>query len=105
MSQIYSSGRGPPAKEHELQINQGGAAKQSLSTTLTPCVAPQLKRYDSANRLLLTGTPLQNNLMELWLVYPSCLAWLQSMTALALLCRSLLNFLLPAIFNDLEVLC
>jgi len=41
----------------------------------------ELKRYDSANRLLLTGTPLQNNLMELW---------------------SLLNFLLPAIFNDLE---
>lgn len=34
----------------------------------------------SMNRLLLTGTPLQNNLSELW---------------------SLLNFLLPEIFNDL----
>ena len=34
------------------------------------------------NRLLLTGTPLQNNLAELW---------------------SLLNFLLPEIFNDLAV--
>eukprot|EP00965_Chrysotila_dentata_P235687 6200901-Pleurochrysis_carterae.AAC.2 len=33
------------------------------------------------NRLLLTGTPLQNNLTELW---------------------SLLNFLLPAIFDDLD---
>ena len=33
------------------------------------------------NRLLLTGTPLQNNLTELW---------------------SLLNFLLPSIFDDLE---
>ena len=33
------------------------------------------------NRLLLTGTPLQNNLTELW---------------------SLLNFLLPDIFDDLD---
>ena len=40
-----------------------------------------LKTYDSANRLLLTGTPLQNNLSELW---------------------SLLNFLLPDIFDDLS---
>ena len=36
---------------------------------------------DSCNRLLLTGTPLQNNLTELW---------------------SLLNFLLPSIFDDLD---
>jgi ATP-dependent DNA helicase len=41
----------------------------------------ELKKYDSANRLLLTGTPLQNNLSELW---------------------SLLNFLMPDIFGDLE---
>ncbi|KAF9320593.1 hypothetical protein BG003_005565 [Podila horticola] len=41
----------------------------------------ELKSYHSANRLLLTGTPLQNNLSELW---------------------SLLNFLLPDIFDDLE---
>lgn len=41
----------------------------------------ELKSYTSANRLLLTGTPLQNNLSELW---------------------SLLNFLLPDIFSDLE---
>ncbi|CAZ80174.1 unnamed protein product [Tuber melanosporum] len=40
----------------------------------------ELKKYNSANRLLLTGTPLQNNLSELW---------------------SLLNFLLPDIFDDL----
>ncbi|PIA13295.1 hypothetical protein COEREDRAFT_21143, partial [Coemansia reversa NRRL 1564] len=40
-----------------------------------------LKALQSANRLLLTGTPLQNSLSELW---------------------SLLNFLLPDIFDDLD---
>jgi ATP-dependent DNA helicase len=40
-----------------------------------------LKRLNTSNRLLLTGTPLQNNLNELW---------------------SLLNFILPDIFHDLE---
>lgn len=39
-----------------------------------------LKTYKCSHRLLLTGTPLQNNLAELW---------------------SLLNFLLPEIFDDL----
>jgi len=41
----------------------------------------QLKTYTSANRLILTGTPLHNNLAELW---------------------SLLNFILPNIFDNLE---
>ncbi|KAJ1732022.1 putative ATPase [Coemansia biformis] len=41
----------------------------------------ELKTYQSTNRLLLTGTPLQNSLAELW---------------------SLLNFLLPDIFDDLD---
>ncbi|KAL9655040.1 hypothetical protein ABK040_008823 [Willaertia magna] len=41
----------------------------------------ELKKYESENRLLLTGTPLQNNLSELW---------------------SLLNFLLPSLFDDLQ---
>lgn len=40
----------------------------------------ELMTYNSANRLLMTGTPLQNNIAELW---------------------SLLHFLLPDIFNDL----
>lgn len=40
----------------------------------------ELRLYKNTHRLLLTGTPLQNNLSELW---------------------SLLNFLLPEIFDDL----
>ncbi|XP_069466693.1 lymphoid-specific helicase [Ambystoma mexicanum] len=41
----------------------------------------ELKQFSSDNKLLLTGTPLQNNLAELW---------------------SLLNFLLPDVFDDLK---
>uniref|UniRef100_A0A665TP94 Proliferation-associated SNF2-like protein n=1 Tax=Echeneis naucrates TaxID=173247 RepID=A0A665TP94_ECHNA len=41
----------------------------------------ELKVLPTDNKLLLTGTPLQNNLAELW---------------------SLLNFLLPEVFDDLE---
>ncbi|XP_067938071.1 lymphocyte-specific helicase-like isoform X2 [Watersipora subatra] len=41
----------------------------------------ELRLYDSTHRVLLTGTPLQNNLSELW---------------------SLLNFLLPEVFDDLD---
>ena len=40
-----------------------------------------LREFTSRNRLLITGTPLQNNLHELW---------------------ALLNFLLPDIFSDAQ---
>ncbi|CAA7264446.1 unnamed protein product [Cyclocybe aegerita] len=41
----------------------------------------EIKKYSSAGRMILTGTPLHNNLAELW---------------------SLLNFILPDIFNDID---
>ncbi|KAF8194717.1 SNF2 family N-terminal domain-containing protein [Mycena galopus ATCC 62051] len=41
----------------------------------------EIKRYSSAGRMVLTGTPLHNNLAELW---------------------SLLNFILPDIFDDVD---
>ncbi|KAJ7899243.1 SNF2 family N-terminal domain-containing protein, partial [Mycena olivaceomarginata] len=41
----------------------------------------EIKRYSSAGRMVLTGTPLHNNLAELW---------------------SLLNFILPDIFSDVD---
>ena len=41
----------------------------------------ELKQYRSANRVLITGTPLQNNLSELW---------------------SLLNFLMPDVFDTFD---
>jgi len=41
-----------------------------------------VREFKTTNRLLLTGTPLQNNLHELW---------------------ALLNFLLPDVFNSSEV--
>ncbi|KAF5351509.1 hypothetical protein D9758_007190 [Tetrapyrgos nigripes] len=41
----------------------------------------EIKKYPAASRMILTGTPLHNNLSELW---------------------ALLNFILPDIFNDLN---
>ena len=46
------------------------------------CLISALKKIKASNRLLLTGTPIQNTLDELW---------------------SLLNFVNPAIFDDLTV--
>jgi len=44
-------------------------------------ISQKLRMLDSRNRLIVTGTPLQNNLHELW---------------------SLLNFLLPEVFTSAE---
>lgn len=60
-----------------LIVDEGHRLKNVNSKLLR-----QLKKYHSSNRLLLTGTPLQNNLAELW---------------------ALLNFLLPDVFTDLEI--
>ena len=60
-----------------LTIDEGHRLKNFQSILLR-----YLKKLNVGNRLLLTGTPLQNNLRELW---------------------SLLNFILPEIFHDLEL--
>eukprot|EP00544_Gedaniella_sp_CCMP2646_P001890 CAMPEP_0202508928 /NCGR_PEP_ID=MMETSP1361-20130828/52506_1 /ASSEMBLY_ACC=CAM_ASM_000849 /TAXON_ID=210615 /ORGANISM="Staurosira complex sp., Strain CCMP2646" /LENGTH=809 /DNA_ID=CAMNT_0049143123 /DNA_START=85 /DNA_END=2514 /DNA_ORIENTATION=- len=60
-----------------LIVDEGQRLKNHRCTLLA-----SLKRLKAANRLLLSGTPIQNNLQELW---------------------SLLNFVNPAIFDDLSV--
>ncbi|SEI32529.1 YALIA101S02e19702g1_1 [Yarrowia lipolytica] len=60
-----------------LIVDEGHRIKNVNSLLLK-----KLKLLDTSNRLLLTGTPLQNNLTELW---------------------SLLNFLLPDVFSDLSM--
>ncbi|KAL2486005.1 Chromatin remodeling complex SWI/SNF [Abeliophyllum distichum] len=61
---------------HYLIIDEGHRIKNASCK-----LNADLKHYRSNHRLLLTGTPLQNNLEELW---------------------ALLNFLLPNIFNSSE---
>ena len=58
-------------------IDEGHRLKNHRCTLLS-----SLKKLNAANRLLLTGTPIQNTLNELW---------------------SLLNFVNPTIFDDLTV--
>ena len=52
------------------------------ATTVVLQLSEIVREFKTANRLLLTGTPLQNNLHELW---------------------ALLNFLLPDVFNSADV--
>ncbi|XP_043710846.1 chromatin structure-remodeling complex protein SYD-like isoform X2 [Telopea speciosissima] len=59
---------------HYIIIDEGHRIKNASCK-----LNADLKHYQSSHRLLLTGTPLQNNLEELW---------------------ALLNFLLPNIFNS-----
>ncbi|XP_023521814.1 chromatin structure-remodeling complex protein SYD-like, partial [Cucurbita pepo subsp. pepo] len=61
---------------HYIIIDEGHRIKNASCK-----LNADLKYYRSSHRLLLTGTPLQNNLEELW---------------------ALLNFLLPNIFNSSE---
>ncbi|GMP88120.1 hypothetical protein CsSME_00040216 [Camellia sinensis var. sinensis] len=61
---------------HYIIIDEGHRIKNASCK-----LNADLKHYISSHRLLLTGTPLQNNLEELW---------------------ALLNFLLPNIFNSSE---
>lgn len=61
---------------HYIIIDEGHRIKNASCK-----LNAELKHYHSSHRLLLTGTPLQNNLEELW---------------------ALLNFLLPSIFNSSE---
>ncbi|XP_062108563.1 chromatin structure-remodeling complex protein SYD [Humulus lupulus] len=61
---------------HYIIIDEGHRIKNASCK-----LNSDLKHYQSSHRLLLTGTPLQNNLDELW---------------------ALLNFLLPNIFNSSE---
>lgn len=60
-----------------LVVDEGQRLKNHRCTLIA-----SLKRIRCANRLLLSGTPIQNNLDELW---------------------SLLNFVNPAIFDDLSI--
>ena len=60
-----------------LVVDEGQRLKNHRCTLIS-----SLKRIRSANRLLLSGTPIQNNLDELW---------------------SLLNFVNPQIFDDLSI--
>lgn len=62
---------------HYIVIDEAQKIKNENSL-LSTCV----RQFNSAVRLLLTGTPLQNNLHELW---------------------ALLNFLLPDVFSSSEV--
>lgn len=66
------------SKEWKFLIVDEGHRLKNINSKLIR----ELKRINTNNRLLLTGTPLQNNLAELW---------------------SLLNFIMPDIFSDFEM--
>ena len=68
--------RANPTEWKYLTIDEGHRLKNKDCRLIR-----ELKTINSANRLLLSGTPLQNDLTELW---------------------ALLNFLLPNIFDDLR---
>ena len=59
-----------------LVLDEGHKIKNEATDVSEAC-----RKLRTSHRLLLSGTPMQNNLHELW---------------------SLLNFLLPSIFDDLD---
>lgn len=65
-----------PSSDQRLTCTQAHRIKNEESS-----LSQVIRLFQSRNRLLITGTPLQNNLHELW---------------------ALLNFLLPDVFGDAE---
>lgn len=80
--QILCASTDPPGDLHRSQwayliVDEGQRVKNRNCRLIR-----ELKCLDTQNRLLLSGTPIQNTLEELW---------------------SLLNFVNPAIFDNLEI--
>ncbi|KAJ1555765.1 hypothetical protein HK405_013437 [Cladochytrium tenue] len=74
---------GTPPERAQLRAAHLAKVDESFPIVVTSydLAVIDTKYLQSANRLILTGTPLQNNLSELW---------------------SLLNFLMPSIFESIE---
>ncbi|MEQ2178694.1 hypothetical protein GOODEAATRI_016742, partial [Goodea atripinnis] len=71
----------PPERAKLLKQIRRSQGPLNMIKNLNCRLVRELKMMPADNKLLLTGTPLQNNLAELW---------------------SLLNFLLPEVFDDLK---
>ena len=65
--------------EHHQRFDTRPKQGRSVHFCMFPQLSEIVREFKTTNRLLLTGTPLQNNLHELW---------------------ALLNFLLPDVFNS-----
>lgn len=79
--EVYHCGTLDRHRRHVEKANRDGQDEGHRLKNMNCRLIKELLTYNSANRLLITGTPLQNNISELW---------------------SLLHFLLPEVFNDLD---